>query len=79
MKALTLTNLRSNLFKIIDQIIESGKPVFIKRKGHIVRIDLDKPTKRTERLFKQPLRKNVITGDPEELVNFKAWQWDENL
>lgn len=77
MKTIPLTTIRSQIYKFFDQVIESGKPVYIKRKGWILKIDLDKPLSRTERLFKKPVRKNVVKGDAEELVDFKSWEWEE--
>ena len=78
MKTLNLTTIRRQIYKIFDQVIETGKPVFVKRKGHIIKIDLEKPLSRTQRLFSQPSRKNVVKGDPEELVKVKSWQWTKD-
>ncbi len=78
MKTLTLTNIRKQIYKIFDHVIETGQPVFVKRKGHIIKIDLEKPMSRTQRLFSQPIRKNVVKGDPEELVHVQSWQWSED-
>lgn len=77
MKTISLTAVRRQIYKIFDQVLETGKPVYVKRKGQIIKIDLDRRASRTERLFSQAPRKNVVKGDPEELVDFKSWQWDE--
>ena len=79
MRTFSLTSIRRQIYKVFDQVIETGKPVYVKRKGRIIKIDLDKPVSRTERLFSQKVRKDVINGDPESLVNFKTWQWDEKV
>jgi len=76
MKTISVTKIRSQIYKIFDQVIETGKPVYIKRKGRILKIDLYQPISRTERLFSQPPRFDVIKGDPEELVEFKVWEWN---
>jgi hypothetical protein len=34
MTPISLTALRSQLFKIVDRVIETGMPVEIERKGH---------------------------------------------
>ncbi len=78
MKTLTLTAIRKQIYRIFDQVIETGKPVYVKLKGHIIKIDLNIPQSRTQRLFSQPIRKNVVKGDPEDLVEFKAWEWSED-
>ena len=77
MKTLSLTAIRRQIYKIFDQVLETGKPVYVKRKGQIIKIDLYNRMSRTKRLFGQPPRKDVVKGDPEELINFKAWEWDE--
>ena len=41
MSSISLTALRSQLFKIVDRIIETGMPVEIERKGHKLKIVLE--------------------------------------
>jgi len=68
------TKLRQNLYNILDSVIEDGVPVEIERKGHILRIVPERPTKRWDRL--EPHQ--VINGDPESIVSMD-WsdQWNE--
>ena len=40
MASLSLTALRNNLFKIVDEIIKTGNPVEIERNGHRLKIVL---------------------------------------
>ncbi|PCI38527.1 MAG: hypothetical protein COB50_02185 [Thiotrichales bacterium] len=35
---MSLTALRADLYKIVDQVISTGTPITIKRHGHIVRL-----------------------------------------
>ncbi len=67
----TATQLRSNLYHLLDQVLETGIPLEIERKGQILRIV---PAQRpwTERL---PRREGVVVGDPEDLVHI---DWSAN-
>jgi PHD/YefM family antitoxin component YafN of YafNO toxin-antitoxin module len=42
MTPISLTALRSQLFKIVDRVIETGIPVEIERRGHKLKIVLEK-------------------------------------
>ncbi len=77
MKTLSNKTVNYRIEDVLDQVIKTGKPMFIKRKGKIIKIDLKKGLSRTERLFSKPPRKNVVKGDSEDLVHFKAWEWQK--
>ena len=62
---ITATQLRSNLYRVLDAILESGEPVEIVRHGRRLRIVPDEPACRLDRLQKRP---EAIVGDPDELV-----------
>lgn len=79
MRTITLTSLREKIFSIFDEVSETGKPIFVKRKGHLIKIDLVTSQSRTERLFEQPFKNDAINGDPNELIDYKAWEWNENI
>lgn len=71
--ALTLSALRANLYRIIDQVIETGVPVEIVRKGEKVRIVPEKPVSNLSRIKKR----KGLKGDPEDLVTIdwsKEWK-----
>ena len=34
MRPISLTALRNNLFKLVDEVIQTGNPVELERKGH---------------------------------------------
>ena len=40
---ITTSDLRQNIYKLLDRVIETGEPLEIKRKGHVLRITEDKP------------------------------------
>lgn len=66
--ALTASKLRENIYKILDQVLETGVPVEIvrgRRRLKIVPADEAGPGK-LARLKRRP---NALVGDPEELVH----------
>ncbi len=71
--SMSLTALRQQLFKVVDQVIATGVPAEINRKGYIVKIVLDTKKSKLENLVSH----DCIVGDPEELVNLSLHEWDE--
>jgi hypothetical protein len=67
---ITITQLRSNLYKMIDQVIQTGKPIELQRKGVTVKIILEKPKNDLSKLEKYP---DVMVGKPESFVHIN-WQ-----
>ncbi len=63
--SMTVSTLRANLYKVIDQVLETGNPVEIVRKGRRVRIVSDQPVDKLARLKKR----KVYVGDPEDFVH----------
>ncbi len=57
--------LRANLYRVMDQVIATGKPIEVAHHGHIVKITIDTPNSKLEKLTKHP---GTIKGDPQELV-----------
>lgn len=60
------TQLRADLYKVLDRIIETGKPVEIERKGRRLKIVPAPKLFRWEQLVPHP---GSIVGDPEDLVH----------
>jgi hypothetical protein len=77
MTPISLTALRSQLFKIVDRVIETGMPVKIERKGHRLKIVLDEKKSKLNNLK----RRNCIVGDPDELIDLKVGQrtYNDNI
>jgi len=69
---MSLTALRQELFKVVDQLILTGTPVEINRKGHIVKIILDDEKSKLANLTPH----DCVIGDPEELVDISLHEWD---
>lgn len=71
---LTASQLRANVYRLLDQAIETGQPIEIQRKGVIVRLV---PPVRPDRLARLVRRDDVINGDPDDLVEIDwSSSWD---
>ncbi len=69
---LTASQLRRNIYQILDQVLETGVPVEIKRKGGTVKIVPEEQGSRLDNL----LPRTYLAGDPQEIVHID-WsdQW----
>lgn len=66
----TASELRQNIYKLLDKVLETGIPIEIKRKGRILKIVSEEPKSKLDKLKKR----DIIAGDPEELVHI---DWSE--
>ena len=73
MRPVSLTALRNNLFKIVDQVIQTGNPVTVERKGHKLKIVLEEKKSKLKNLKSH----DCIVGDPDDLVKLKVGEWRE--
>jgi hypothetical protein len=67
------TKLRENIYALLDEVLETGKPLEIRRKGRKLFIVPEPPSSKLARLRKRP----TIKGDPEKLVHrdwSKEWK-----
>ena len=64
--SITASTLRANVYRLLDEVLESGRPLEIERKGKIVVIAPKEEWSRWDRL---PRREGAIVGDPDELIH----------
>jgi prevent-host-death family protein len=62
---ITASELRANIYRILDQVLETGIPIEIKRKSGIVRIVPVKPRSKLSRLKK---RDGFVQGDSDDFI-----------
>lgn len=75
MKTVTATELRTNIYQLLDEVLRSGLPIEVKRGDRKLRIvPVEKPDK-FQNLVHRP---DVIQGDPEELVTL-SWEGEVSL
>jgi prevent-host-death family protein len=70
---ITASRLRANVYKVLDEVLETGTPVEIERRGQRLRIIPAAPTSRLDRLIRRP---RYLKVDPESIVHLD-WsdQW----
>ncbi len=69
--AISATKLRANIYKVLDEALETGEPIEVERNGKVLQIV--PPRKRLD-LSKLPPPRQIIVGDPEEIVHM---DWSE--
>lgn len=62
----TPTELRSDLYRLLDKVIASGEPLLVRRGDSTVRITLVAAA--AEPMVPPALRPDLIVGDPDALV-----------
>lgn len=66
--ALKASSLRENIYRILDEILETGVPVEIERRGKILKIVPAEPARKLDNLKSRP----YLLSDPEELVHLSS-------
>jgi hypothetical protein len=62
---LKASSLRENIYRILDQVLDTGIPVEIERRGKILKIVTAEPRSKLQNLKARP----YLLTDPEELVH----------
>lgn len=85
MSAITLTELRKDLFRLMDRVLETGEPLLIRRGGRVLRVTAEtapageRPLTPAER-YDQYMAEGPREGFPdlsfEEIENAGHWTWD---
>ncbi|MFQ5628597.1 MAG: type II toxin-antitoxin system Phd/YefM family antitoxin [bacterium] len=75
MKSVTPTELRKNIFNLLDEVLNTGIPLEINKGDKKLRII---PVKKADKLQNLISRPHVIKGDPDDLVNI-SWEKELNL
>jgi len=74
-KLITPTELRANLYRLLDEVLISGVPLEIKKGDRKLRIT---PVEKVDKFQNLISRPNVIRGDPEDLVLI-SWEHEVSL
>ena len=71
---ITASQLREDVYRILDGVIESGLPVEVQRKGVVLKIVPEKTVSKLARLKKR----NVFVGNPEDIIGMDwSREWTE--
>ncbi|MBX2999638.1 MAG: type II toxin-antitoxin system Phd/YefM family antitoxin [Caldilineaceae bacterium] len=73
MKTVTPTELRANIYNLLDEVLETGLPVEIKKGERRLRIV---PVEKVDKFQNLVARPAVIQGDPEDLISI---QWEDEV
>ena len=63
--SVTASELRSQIYRLLDQVVSTGQPLEVERKGARLRISVDQPRKKLDRLVPH----KCIVGNPDDLVS----------
>jgi prevent-host-death family protein len=75
MKTITVTELRGNIYKLLDEVLNTDIPIEINKGGRKLKIV---PVEKVNKLQKLVSRPNVIKGNPDDLVDI-SWEKEVNL
>ena len=72
---MTASELRRDIYRVLDRVIETGEPVIIERKGRRIRISAEEAPSRLDVLVRRP---DVVVGDSADFVHLD-WsnEWTE--
>lgn len=71
---ITSTKFRQNLYRLLDEVLKTGIPLEIYRKGRILKIIPDKPKSKLSNLESH----DIIVGKPEDIIDIDwSKEWDE--
>ena len=63
---ITISQLRADIFHLLDQVLETGEPLVLERRGKILLIVPEVPPQKLTRLERH---EEYLKGDPEEIVH----------
>lgn len=67
--ALTASKLRANVYRLLDEVLDTGKPLEIERNGRLLVIAPKEVKKKGSKLDNLQRREGAIVGDPDELIH----------
>ena len=75
MKTITVTELRGNIYNLLDEVLNTGIPIEINKEGKKLKI---MPAGKANKLQNLVSRPNVIKGNPDDLAGI-SWEMEVNL
>ena len=73
MKTITITELRANIYNLLEEVLTTGVALEVKKGGQKLRIV---PVEKANKLNNLIHRPEIIQGDPDDLVSI---QWEVNV
>ena len=75
MKTITATELRGNIYNLLDEVLKTGIPIQINKGGKKLKI---MPVSEVNKLKNLVSRPGVIKGNPDDLADI-SWEKEVNL
>jgi prevent-host-death family protein len=75
MKTITVTELRGNIYKLLDEVLRTGVPIEVNKGGKKLKIISSEQSNKLQNLIPRP---DVINGNPEDIVNI-TWDREVNI
>ena len=75
MKTVTATELRTNIYQLIDEVLETRLPLEVTKNGQKLKLV---PPERANKLAALEPHPDPVIGDPDDLVNM-SWEDEINL
>lgn len=72
-RQVTASELRQNVYQLLDEVLESGEPLEIGRRGRVLRIVPEAQPSKTAAIRGNP---DALVGDPDDIVHMDwspAW------
>jgi hypothetical protein len=66
---ITPSELRKDLYNLLDQVILTGKPIEVKRKDKVVKIMVEPSRSKLDNLK----RRNILNCEPDEII-YNNWE-----
>ena len=70
MNTISVTELRGNIYKLLDEVLDTGLPIEVIKGGKKLTI---MPAEKVNKLDNLVSRPNVIKGNPDDLVDI-SWE-----
>lgn len=64
--AVNASQLRQNIYRLLDEVLETGVPLEIERKGRKLRIVADEAPSKLDRIVG---REDFLLGDPDDIIH----------
>jgi hypothetical protein len=64
-KRLSASELRADVYRVLDSVLDTGLPVEIERKGRVLKIVAERPVAKLSRL----VERHSLNGDPDDIVH----------
>lgn len=75
MRTVTVTELRGNIYNLLEEVLTTGVPLEIKKGDRKLRIE---PVEPVDKFAHMEYRPDVINGDPEDIVHIE-WEYSIDL